>query len=114
MQHEHAPGYMSCLWTHAAQINVLASTIACTLSRHTSSKHVSLSRVLQGATADDFNGIGTASAADVAAWAQVLMGSQLPRWERMLCYVVIPVTLLLSVVGVGSSVAALVRQVRQR
>ena len=42
------------------------------------------------------------------------MGSQLPRWERMLCYIVIPVTLLLSVVGVGSSVAALVRQVRQR
>ena len=53
-------------------------------------------------------------AADLTAWLQVLMGSQLPRWERMLCYVVIPVTLLLSVVGVGSSVAALVRQVRQR
>ncbi|CAK0786030.1 hypothetical protein CVIRNUC_009243 [Coccomyxa viridis] len=49
-----------------------------------------------------------------ALFVLVLMGSQLPRWERMLCYVVIPVTLLLSVVGVGSSVAALVRQVRQR
>ena len=29
-----------------------------------------------------------------------LMGSQLPRWERMLCCIVIPVTLLLSAADV--------------
>ena len=92
---------------------VLACTIVCTPSRHTSSNHISLP-ILQGATENDFGGVNGASAANVRNWAQVLMGSQLPRWERMLCYVVIPVTLLLSVVGVGSSVAALVRQVRQR
>lgn len=45
---------------------------------------------------------------------QALMGSHLPRWERALCYGLIPVMLVLSVVGVGSSVASLVRQVRQR
>ena len=67
-----------------------------------------------GAAADAVDGVTMASAADVIAGSQVLMGSQLPRWERVLCYVVIPVTLLLSVVGVGSSVAALVRQVQQR
>ena len=81
---------------------------------HALSMHVSLSLTLQGVTADDFGGVGGAPAADVRDRAQVLMGSQLPRWERMLCYIVIPVTLLLSVVGVGSSVAALVRQVQQR
>ena len=45
---------------------------------------------------------------------QALMGSRLPRWERALCYGLVPVMLVLSVVGVGSSVASLVRQVRQR
>lgn len=42
------------------------------------------------------------------------MGRRLPQWERFLCYGLIPVTLLLSLVGIGSSVAALVRQVQQR
>ena len=45
---------------------------------------------------------------------QVLMGQHLPRWERILCYVLIPLTLLLSVVGIGSSVASLVSKVKQQ
>ena len=42
------------------------------------------------------------------------MGQRLPRWERILCYVLIPLTLLLSVVGIGSSVASLVGKVKQQ
>ena len=101
-------------WTHFAEVHELACTIACPPGRHASSKHVSLVRNFRGATADALDGVTAASAADVIADSQVLMGSHLPRWERILCYIVIPVTLLLSVVGAGSSVAALVRQVRQR
>ena len=100
--------------SHTAKIHEPACTIACAPGRHASSKHVSLLSILRGATADALDNVSVGSAADAIARSQALMGSHLPRWERMLCYVVIPVTLLLSVVGVGSSVAALVRQVRQR
>ncbi|CAL5228546.1 g11700 [Coccomyxa viridis] len=48
-----------------------------------------------------------------ALFVLVLMGSHLPRWERILCSVLIPLTLLLSVVGIGSSVASLVSKVKQ-
>ncbi len=45
---------------------------------------------------------------------QVLMKDRLPRWERCICYVIVPVSLALSVVGIFSSIKELVHEFRQQ
>ncbi len=45
-------------------------------------------------------------------FVQYLMAHRLPRWERMFCYVLIPVSLALSAVGIVSSIRELISEFR--
>ena len=59
----------------------------------------------------DSSGFSTQyGAADSPATLQKLMGDALPKWERMLCKAMIPVSVLLSIVGIIFSITALVQK----
>ncbi len=43
-----------------------------------------------------------------------LLGDRMPTWEKLLCYIIIPVSLVLSGMGVYSSLASLIHEFWQR
>lgn len=45
----------------------------------------------------------------VLLFLQKLTGDMLPRWERVVCKAIIPISLLLSVLGIAFSITALVQ-----
>ena len=48
----------------------------------------------------------------VCVRVQYLMAHRLPRWERVILYIIIPVSLALSAVGIISSIKELISQYR--
>ena len=49
-----------------------------------------------------------------AMFSLKLLGDTMPSWEKLMCYVIIPVSLVLSGLGVYSSLASLLLEFRQR
>ena len=43
-----------------------------------------------------------------------LLGDRMPRWERLVCYNIIPISLVLSALGVYSSLASLIHEAAQQ